>query len=273
MAGAGKRKKSSAQHDFVLDIEANALSSLRHGIDHFVAYDTNPSDLKFALIHVFHAVELFLKARLAKEHHLLIYAKPESMITGDSYTVGFDALVARLRNAGISFQREDLESLDFLRKIRNSIEHHEIKANRDEVKAYIGRAARFLERFINDELALILQNEVDDPTYQTLKEAIYSYKERVERAKSELENSLPGDPKDRMEYGIESCPECGENTIVIPDDTSNDGRVHCFFCGERFSFEACDRCGRKLLFGPGFASELTDAGMCEECWEEIMRRN
>lgn len=265
-----KRSKSKKQ-DFVIEIEDNALGSLKHGIEHFISYEKDPSDLKFALIHVFHSVELYLKARLAQEHPLLIYSKPECSISDGAHTVGFDTLVARLRNAQISLSKEDLECLDFIKRYRNAVEHHRIEANEEEVRNYIGKAARFLERFLKDQLSIVLKDEVDEKIYELLKEAIYTYKERLEEAKKEVKDYLPN-YNDDIIYTVEYCPECWEETIPMPSP-ANEDLAYCFFCKNKFYYKSCNRCGRYSFSSSKFTDREDDIGMCEDCWEEMMNKD
>lgn len=267
-----KKKKSKLKDtDFVIGLEHNALSSLSHGIEHFVDRGTT-DNIKFAIIHIFHAVELFLKARLAKEHELLIYAKPEDKIDDNAFTVNFNTLIKRLENSGVTFSKTDLCDLHALRLIRNSIEHHKIKKNREDVKFYIGRTARFLETFLKNELDIALKDEIDESVYRTLAEAIYSYEERLQNAKNEIEELLPVDLKDRStEYEFVICNACGEETVVIPDprsDGSGEKKTHCFFCGEKYFYDHCNRCGSPVLS----LQELKydDYSPCSDCWHEIM---
>lgn len=49
----------------IIGLEKNANDSLVHAVEHFVA-DEMPTDLKYAILHIYHAVELFLKAWLVK---------------------------------------------------------------------------------------------------------------------------------------------------------------------------------------------------------------
>lgn len=266
-----KKKKREEENDFVFEIEENALSSLSHGIEHFVENKDDDNNLKFAIIHVFHALELFLKARLAKTHPLLIYSKPECTINDDAHTVGFDAVIGRLKNVGVEFSEENIKDLTALRKKRNSIEHHRIHADKEEIKNYIGRAARFLDSFLEEELDITLKEKISENNYRTLVEAIYSYKERLDKAKEEMDNFLPASPKDRMaDYEIVSCDNCGEETIVIPDPEKEymENKAHCFFCGEEFYYEYCSKCGLPIFSnGP---LEDDEYNPCPDCWNEIM---
>lgn len=285
--GKIKRKES----DFVLDLEHNALSSLLHGIKHYVdalallnakfskPYKLITDNFKFAIIHIFHSVELFLKARLAKAHPLLIYSKPENEINDDAHTVGLEVLLGRLNNIGVIFEKEDRSDINSLRKMRNSIEHHKIQKDIEDVKLYVGRAARFLEKFLEGELDITLKEEIlkedfqeGEDTYKILSEAIHSYEERLQKAKEEMEKYLPVDIKDRFtDYEIITCDTCGEETIIIPDDRYEDNHTKCFFCEEEYYYKHCTRCGLPVLSYKSL--EDGDYNPCSDCWHEIMSRD
>lgn len=286
-----KKKIRRKESDFVLDLEHNAMSSLLHGIQHYVDalallkarfikhHSLITDNFKFAIIHVFHAVELFLKARLAKAHPLLIYSKPENEANDDAHTVGFDALLGRLSNLDVIFTKEDRDDLNALRRMRNSIEHYRIQKDIEDVKLYVGRAARFLEKFLKGELDITLKEEIlkedvaeGEETYRILSEAIHSYEERLQKAKEEMEDHLPADLKERFtDHEIAQCDTCGEETVVIPDDRYEDNRTKCFFCGEEYYYEHCTRCGLPIL-----SSSLLDDNEynpCSDCWHEIMSKD
>jgi hypothetical protein len=69
-----ERDITSSQKRLVIRLEENAMDSLVHGIEHYL-YGRKTTDWKYVILHVFHAVELFLKARLAKYDESLIYKK------------------------------------------------------------------------------------------------------------------------------------------------------------------------------------------------------
>lgn len=256
--------------DFEFDLEENAMDSLVHGVEHFLSATgaKEKRNLKHAVLHVFHAVELFLKARLAEAHPTLIYVKPEQAEDDGAHTVDFAVLVRRLGKVGATLSKEEIDDLTALRKFRNSIEHHKLAASKEDIKNYLGRAMRFLETFLRDELDTELKEHVDATTYEALSEAIHSYKERVARAKEEMDDFLPSDPKSAGDYEVLYCPNCGEETIVNPDRTEDAGKVHCFFCKERFVPSECFRCGRTTLVGLG-GEDDEDGELCEECREAI----
>lgn len=66
------QQDTSKQQRLVIALEENAMDSLVHSIEHYL-YGKRKSDWKYIVLHAFHAVELFLKARLAKHDPKLIY--------------------------------------------------------------------------------------------------------------------------------------------------------------------------------------------------------
>ena len=134
-------EKTSTQQKLVVKLEENAMDSLVHGVEHHL-YGRRNTDWKYVILHVFHAVELFLKARLAKHDESLIYRS-------NGNTVGADEAIELLVKKAklFLFQYAELQesgkykgkyklggALDALRIARNSIEHKEIALNPDEVQ-------------------------------------------------------------------------------------------------------------------------------------------
>jgi hypothetical protein len=260
------------EHDFVLGLEQNAMDSLEHGVEHFVNAE-KPTDLKYTILHTFHAVELFLKARLAK-------VNPQLIFTRNHYTVDYRTLIDRLENAGVNLSEQNRHDLDALRGIRNSIEHHQIQGNRRDIEHYLGRAMYFLDSFLQHELGINLEEQLDEDTYRTLSEALYSYKERLEKAEERVKKVCEEMERDafieKIPYLCERlrCEECGEETVIIPDPTSHDDKVHCFFCEARFFVETCERCGSYMLSSlhSHLKRDRDEPNICEYCWDEFKYR-
>jgi len=249
------------RNDFVISLEENAMDSLKHGIEHYISNQC-VSDLKYAIIHISHAVELFLKARIVKEHQLLIYSKPE-IVGDDAKTVDFYTLLKRLKAANVNLNDDTLCELTDLQKYRNRIQHYHISADYNTIKNIIGKGLRFLETFLKVELDMILKDEVDEMIYNALSDAIHSYEERLKIAIEEMETDLPFD-KNRLLFDITYCPNCSEETIVYPDPKEEGDFARCYFCHETYAVNKCTKCG-SLIFNEDF--------ICEECWQHITNKD
>lgn len=269
---------SVSNDDFVLSLEDNAIDSLVHSVEHFVD-EERPTYLKYAILHVFHAVELFLKARLAQIDSELIFGKTRK--DGSRFTIPFFKARERLEEQGIIFSNQDKDNLDKLQRIRNEIEHYQFSGNSEELEDYVGRAIYFLESFLNKELEISLKEKIDEAEpgiYEILSKAQLFYIKRM------LESGIELHPKHKGldGYDFVNCQECEEETIVIPDPTTDDDSVHCFLCHTRYSFsvEYCLRCestnySLKLLeeddekfIIDNFNNE-SNYGLCEVCQENI----
>lgn len=262
---------------FVLGLEQNALDSLMHGVEHFINAE-KPTDLKYTILHIFHAVELFLKARLAKVEPFLIFKKPKS-----DHTVDFKTLVERLCEKGITLSEQNCRDLNELRKIRNLIEHYQINESHSSIEHFLGRTMYFLDSFLRNELDINLEERLDAETYRILSQALYSYQERLAKAKEgmrkvqqELEKGVRFKERAFL-YSLLFCEECGEETVIIPDPTVPRGTVHCFFCDAHFTVTTCERCSSYILLSTSLQeSHAADDDedddlpeLCESCWEEI----
>lgn len=253
--------------DFHFDLEENAEDSLSHGVDHFLEAQESgdPSHLKYTIHHTFHATELYLKARLAKAHPSLIFQKPEDAHKEDPKTVDFDTLIGRLASASVKLKDQEKEDLNQLRKVRNRIEHHKISFSIEQAQDYVGRAMRFLEQFLKDELEISLKENLDPDKYKALQEAVYSYEERVEKAIESAEVDAPF-RNDDPDWELIECTDCGEQTISpTPED---DGQCRCHFCDAKFKVTYCPGCGSARL-----DIDEDDYIECDDCVEYRMSKD
>src|SRR5258706_6674684 len=240
--------QSAPLDDFALQLEENAKDSLRHGIEHLLS-GNDASNLKQAILEVYHAAELFLKARLAKEHHTLIFEKPENANSPDAYTVGLETALARLKTVNVIFEDPELSYLKHIKRVRNRLEHHQYSGKRQETEDLIASTVKVLEGFLTTELSLQLSDFLDADTVLEIEKLILSYAERLGRAQERASDASECrcDPKDHCAC-IAECPACGEDTVPCPDSTDKIPKhTHCYFCGEEYFINYCDRCEQLAL--------------------------
>jgi hypothetical protein len=261
-------RKQQSPKNFVISLEDNAFNSLEHGIEHYL--EGSNKDLKFTVLHVFHALELLLKARLAKAHPLLVLQKPEED-PQKGYTVDYFVMLKRLKNVGVAFSDDDTKSLEYLRSARNAIEHYHFEANRSDIEDYVARTMKLLDRFVEKELNIHLKERISEEVYRAMEIAVYSFEERQERIQGRIADVLPRKLKEQLDYQRMVCDECGEDAVLVPDPNSEVGEVHCYACDARFSYWICNNCGTPILKSPSSRSEGN--GMCDACWDDLLSRD
>lgn len=264
---------------FPVEIEQNAFDSFVHAVEHFRHYmeDQQSRDLKYVVLHAFHAAELFLKVRLAQEHPLLIYQKPQKN-DSNSHTADLQTVIARLRAAGVNIT-DSHKALKKLQKTRNQLEHYSVQLPIERLENYLGRTFYFLDVFLRDELSYHLDDELeqrlDDDSYRQLTEYLFTYHERLELVERELKKYIlvKGTRSDTYDRLI--CESCGEPTILWPNPATNNRNdpVHCKFCDARFSIQICEGCGDAILEVPS-SPPIEDFGLplCELCQVNLLQR-
>lgn len=109
--------------DIFSSIVTNAIDFL------FQSVRALEEDPKQSLINFYTAVELFVKARLMREHWSLVYSQPHkatlrSFLEGDLVSVGLDEARTRLANiAGVTIPSAAYDTFDELRQERNRLIH------------------------------------------------------------------------------------------------------------------------------------------------------
>ncbi|MBS0537031.1 MAG: hypothetical protein JSR72_23480 [Proteobacteria bacterium] len=123
------------------DVVRNAFDFLGRSIDELEAQPN------YSVINFYSAVELFLKARLLKEHWSLIVAKPDEadkakFLRGDFKSATLDEASKRLAKVvGDGLTEEELRCFDGLRKERNQMVHfaHAAQGDGEEAKDEMNR--------------------------------------------------------------------------------------------------------------------------------------
>lgn len=140
-AGRGPRPKTLPKLSPLL---RSAFETLEHGLWHFLRSDTTP-DMKFALLHVDQAIELFFKEKV-RSAGKSIYKNPKETITiWGAYDILEKELGCKLP------EKPDLE---LLHEERNNIQHKYANPSPEDAAFHLEKAMLFIRRFLKEELGL-----------------------------------------------------------------------------------------------------------------------
>ena len=128
----------------------SAVEVLEHGLWHYFRSSTS-ADMKFAILHVDQAIELFLKEKV-RSSGKSIYKNPKETI---SIWGAYDILEKEL-----GCKIPEKPDLELLHEERNNIQHKYANPNPDDTAFHIEKALLFLKRFLKDELAADISDHV-----------------------------------------------------------------------------------------------------------------
>jgi hypothetical protein len=144
-----KRSTPARAAPTVSPLLRSAFEVLNHGLWHFFRSDTS-TDMKFALLHVDQAVELFLK-ECVRASGKSIYKNPKETIT---IWGAYDILGA------LNITIPEKPDLELLHEERNSIQHKYANPSADDAAFHIEKAMKFIRRFLKAELKIDVKDYV-----------------------------------------------------------------------------------------------------------------
>lgn len=118
----------------------HAVESFEHGIEHYV--DRTPRSRKFAILHIDHAIELFLKEKAV--------SLGKSIYKSDGQTLSLHETLRSLRDLEIPEQPR----LEEIHDLRNTIQHKGLVPDELTTQFSIEVAYSFLRRFLPAELGV-----------------------------------------------------------------------------------------------------------------------
>lgn len=234
------------------DIYANAVDSLRIGIEYFLK-EPGYSSRKHAILTLFHAIELFLKEQLHRTNPLLIYRSIDSPITEDSQTVGIKEALARLENLGLGLPKQPRAIIERIQKRRNRIEHHRYD-HEEEDERVIAESLQFILFFVDSVLRGKLEDDIPAETLRKIHRMVYERDQLDGIAMHRLEawmretwpewNNEESDTPDEFE-GTNDCPICRQGFLAV----GHHEKPFCFHCNTTVDAEVCEHCGRTYITG------------------------
>jgi hypothetical protein len=233
-----------------LDLLQNALDSLAEALAKFEAGDAgDPKSYKFSVLHMAHFIELVFKHHITEKHPLLIYTNPFAQKLDTNKTIGLWEAINFINNEEEGAVSADFKrDLEWLKKLRNEIEHHKFEMDVQKVRTTMGRLFRSLLEFLKSHSDLDIDGQIPPETMTTFKVLSDEYEFRLRdalREAEQVEAEHLGDPFDTEAPPVRvECESCGNLTLVVNESSGTGYR--CTFCGDEESDElpaTCDICG------------------------------
>ena len=236
-----------------LDLLENAIDSFNEALSYYEdAESGNDKAYKFCIQNLCHFFELILKYYVTQAHPLLIFKNPfAKKLDENSFTIGLQEAINFLKNEGSDLPEGFEEDLQWLKKLRNNIEHHKFEMNTDTAKEAIGRLVHAIVLFDEDHENIDLEGHIKNNNSDVFHVLAKTYEGRLLQAYAEVENArkeaFSGYRQKEfhlVEFDAYACDECGHETVV-PNDKSPTGYL-CTFCGceeSEYAMYECFLCG------------------------------
>lgn len=234
-----------------LGLLENALDSLGEALSKFEEGDSGEiKAYKFAVLHMAHFIELLFKHHIASKHPLLIYKDPFSQKLDKNKTIGLWEAVNFINNeAPDTVSAELRKDLEWIKRLRNEIEHHKFTMDVPQVRTTLGRLFRSVMEFVDEYSDLDVEKFIPTHAKETFKvlsdEYEFSVRDAIKKA-DQVEEDKPIDHSSDPDSDPVrlTCPNCDLSTLVLCEDS--DTGYRCTFCGNEESDElpaSCDICG------------------------------
>ena len=201
------------EEGFGVTLAENAARAIDLGASAYSRSQTDPSELREAVLNLFRAVELVLKIRLKEVDPGALRDNPNN-----------PTVVDRLRGANVNLDRHELEVIAELRRIRNQLQHAEATFTYRRTRMLLRGVMTFLDRFTIDELNSWIGDAVNAEAWAqllTLPGVQYNA-ERLAGARAAQVRGSAG-------YVVTNCPHCGRQTLV----RVRRGGSECMCCRHR----------------------------------------
>lgn len=244
--------------EFKLGLFENAIDSLNEAL---VKYEEGQNGeynaYKFCVQHLSHFLELSLKYHVIQSHPLLIYKNPFAKVINDeSQTIGLYEAINFLKNEGCEISTTFERDIDWLKKIRNSIEHHKFSMNTKEVEQTIGRLINAIVEFYEKHINIDLSEHIYATQYDLYHDLADTYGLQLKKAEAEIERAISNLSSTENGLQIFCCPRC-DHDMMIPNYESDTG-YKCAFCGNEESEDIAVKCGTCASTLPLWKMELLD---------------
>ncbi len=250
-----------------LDLLENAIDSFNEALRKYQdGLANDPKAYKFAILHFSHFLELLFKYYVAQSHPLLIYKNPFSKSIEKESTIGLWEAVQFLKNEGNDISTTFYQDLEWLKRLRNNIEHYRFEMDIPEARRTIGRLTQAMNEFNSNFSDFDLTDHVEPANLQIFEELADEYRAQLAHSRVEA--------KEQSEDGEgHYCTYCGnEETAALVM-----GTYICKFCEEEDSETNCCICGEPIRISDAITWNDEHAPhidyVCEACDYRIRNMN
>jgi len=298
---------------FEFDIKENAIDSFNEALSKYEEGETGDlKAFKFAITHLSHCIELVLKMYIQTLDESLVFskcykevnkrAKADGISLLDAYNIldseglDFEKLVkghnnphtvtvdqalsiAKCEVCGITgnnfVDQGFIDDINWMKGLRNSIEHFQFEFTAKEVRLCIGRLVRGLSEFTDIFSLFDFEKEIGEEKYHVFEVLADEYEHELKEASidvAEAKHALFAGvrPKHQMdiEWNVYACESCGNNTMIPNENSSTGYRCTLDSCENEESEEIevdCDICGCPWPNGEMSYWEDTYVHVCPRC--------
>ncbi len=230
---------------------------------------------QYSVIHFYAAVELFVKARLMKEHWILVVSQRQEadwdkFIAGDFQSVTLTEAARRLKKIVRSgFSKAEFDALKEVANDRNKMVHFFHAAHTEEesskFKCDIVKKQLKAWFFLHLLLTSRWEGEFSPWSEKTteLGKKLRKLHEYLQVIFDHLKPQIEANKKKDIRYG--ECPSCGFESQELSQDKKTIYEAKCLVCGlvERSLNIQCPKCGEIVtLKEEGF-------GQCQSCGKHL----
>lgn len=216
-----------------LDLKENALDSFNEALAKYREGEAGDiKAFKFAILHFSQFLELLFKFHVSEAHPLLIYKNPFSKNITKEATIGLWEAIQFLKNEGKALEPKFISDLEWLKTLRNEIEHFSFEMDVAKVRRTLGRLTQAMNEFSSDIADFEIEKFITEPNLAVFLVLADEYKAELAHAQSEAKEAAEDNE-------VVDCAFCGH-----PGTASLIGQKYvCQYCKEVDQLIDCCICG------------------------------
>ncbi len=231
-----------------LSLFENAIDSLNESLSLFESAQTKGVDrYKFAILNLCHFAELLFKyfAYLIEPDKVLFKTKH-----GEKKSIGLWKALEILDSNKAPIEKNLKDDLEWIKNLRNDIEHYEFTYSASEVELFSGRILNAVMKYSNEYSDIELLWNINENLKTIVLNLCKNYNDKLDIALAIVKEKEDLDYADCLSNGgMETywykytCPQCDQPTFI--SDSDSETGYKCIFCGNTDSDEmeyTCDSC-------------------------------